>query len=71
MPQVSRADLRDAASAAHVSGDGETAIRLFRQIIVRFPHTAEAGEAVFYLASIGEGPRPSDARAMPKKKGPP
>jgi hypothetical protein len=65
MTDVSVKELRDAASRAHLRGDGEAAIALFAKIAERFPNTTEAAEAVFYLSSIGKAPRRPAGRAAP------
>jgi hypothetical protein len=57
MPHVSVKELRDSASVAHGKGDTATAIALYQKILDLFPDTSEAIEAVFYLSSIGKGPR--------------
>jgi hypothetical protein len=57
MPHVSVKELRDSATLAHRRGDTATAIGLYEKILDLFPDTIEAIEAVFYLSSIGKGPR--------------
>ena len=65
---VSVSELRDAASSAHRCGDTEAAIGFFQKILDLFPETPEAGEAVFYLTSIGKGARRHARRAVVEKK---
>ena len=68
MPQASLQELRDAASSAHARGDTEGAVGLFRKILDLFPDTPEAAEAVFYLSSIGKGPRRAARRVSGKRE---
>jgi hypothetical protein len=61
--------LRDAAGEAHRCGDTAAAIALYNKILVLFPATPEAVEAVFYLSGIDKGaPRPTK-RAEAKETG--
>jgi hypothetical protein len=55
-------DLRDAASEAHYGGDIEAAVLLYQFILDRHPESTEAVEAMFYLTSIGRGPRQTAKR---------
>ena len=65
---TSVSELRDAASSAHRCGDTEAAIGLFRKILDLFPDTPEAGEAVFYLTSVGKGAgRPARSAVTAKR----
>jgi hypothetical protein len=63
MPADSAASLRDAASAAHHRGDIDTAVAIFEKIVVCFPESPEAVDAVFYLSSLGKGARRPPRRA--------
>ena len=57
MPDESVQELRDAASEAHQRGDIDAAAQLYEFILDRYSESPEAIEAVFYLTSIGRGPR--------------
>jgi hypothetical protein len=65
MPTMSVKELRDSASIAHRRGDTATAVALYEKILDLYPGTIEATEAVFYLSSIGKGPRRPAQRVAP------
>jgi len=62
-------ELRDAASAAHRRGNTTAAIALYRKILVLFPATPEAIEAVFYLSGAGKRARRPKKRTGAKETG--
>ena len=74
MSEKTAQELRDAASVAHQRRDIDTAVSLYKSILRQFPNSPEAVDAIFYLSSIGEGPRrgpkPSAITVPEKKKGP-
>jgi hypothetical protein len=63
MSEKTAQELRDAASVAHERRDIDTAVSFYKAILRQFPNSPEAVDAIFYLSSIGEGPRRAAKRA--------